>query len=231
MSAGKPRDRSGDQRGVSTAQILLVVGAAVLATALLIVLNSGRLRQASGGALTYQTGITQDGRPQKGAPDAPLKLILYSDFMCGHCADLAATLEALSPDYVETGKLEVVFYNFAFLTPESIQAAKASLCALDQNPAAFWRYHDLLFASRPGGAVAYSNSRLKEYGRELGLDTTAFDKCLNVDAKAAQVQSDLAAGRQQGVEGTPTWFLNGQRHAGSMSESDLRQLFEDTLKK
>ncbi len=231
MKAAHSRRRAGGRPRITTLQILLVVGAAVFGTALLIVLNSSRLRQVTGTALAYQTGITEDGHPYKGSPDAPLTLTLHSDFLCSHCAQFAATLEALGPDYVETGKLQVVFYNFAFLTPESIQAAKASLCALDQGAAAFWRYHDVLYGSRDGGMVAYSNSRLKEYARQLGLDVDAFSKCFESDAEAARVQADLDAGLQQGVEGTPTWFLNGQIHVGAMSESDLRRLLDDAIKK
>jgi protein-disulfide isomerase len=231
MKATQSQRRPAGQARISTVQILLVVGAAVLGVALLIVLNTGRLRQATGGALAYQTGITADGHPYKGSPDAPLKLTLHSDFLCSHCAEFAATLEALSHDYIETGKLQVVFYNFAFLTPESMQAAKAALCALDQDAAAFWSYHDVLYSSRDGGTVAYSNSRLKEYARQLGLNIESFTKCFESDAEAAHVQADRDAGLQSGVEGTPTWFLDGQKHVGAMSESDLRQLLDDTLKK
>jgi protein-disulfide isomerase len=231
MTTPRSQRRPARQKSVSTFQILLVVGAAVVAAALLIFLNSSRLRQTGGGALAYPTGVTQDGHAYKGLPDAPLKLILYSDFLCGHCAEFATALDNLIPDYVETGKLQVIYYNFAFLTPESVQAAKGSLCALDQGAMAFWRYHDLLFAYRDSGMVAYSNSRLKGYAGELGLDSVAFNRCFDTNAKAAQVQADLDAGRQQGVEATPTWFLNGQREVGSKSDSDLRALFDGMLKK
>lgn len=220
---------AGRKQSVTTAQIILVAGVTAVAAILLIVLNSSRLRQAAGSALSYPTGITQEGNPYKGSPDAPLKMELYSDFLCGHCAEFAEVLEAISADYIETGKLQVIFHNFAFLTPESAQAAQASLCALDQKPAYFWQYHDLLYASRGGGMAAYSIVRLKAYAQELGLDTDAFNRCLDSRAKAAQVQADLNAGRQAGVEGTPTWFLNGQKHVGAMSEGDLRNLLDSLL--
>lgn len=219
------------KQGITTAQIILVIGAAVVAVALLIVLNSSRLRRATGGALSYPTGMTQEGAPYKGSPDAPLKMELYSDFLCGHCADFASVLEAISADYIEKGKLQLIFHNFAFLTPESVQAAQASLCALDQSPEYFWQYHDLLYASRGGGMAAYSTVRLKAYAQELGLNTEAFNRCLESRAKAAQVQAELNAGRQAGVDGTPTWFLNGQKHVGAMAEGDLRNLLDSLLPK
>jgi protein-disulfide isomerase len=231
MSSSQSRRRPQGRQNVSTKQILLVVGAALVAAALLIVLNSSLLRSVGVGTLDYPTGVTEDGHPYKGAPDAPLKLTLFSDYLCGHCAEFAGTLDAVSADYIKTGRLQVIFYNFAFLLPESVQSAMASLCALDQSPAAHWRYHDLLYASRDGGMVAYSDSRLKAYAREIGLDVTKFNQCFESKAKAAQVQSDLEAGRARGVEGTPTWYLNDRLEVGAMSESDLRQLFDEMLKK
>ncbi len=218
-----------ERQGVTKAQIILVAGTTVVAAFLLIVLNSTQLRQAGGGAFSYPIGITQSGHPYKGPPEAPLKMELYSDFLCGHCAEFASVLEAISTDYIQKGKLQLIFHNFAFLTPESVQAAQASLCALDQGPAYFWRYHDLLYTSRAGGMAAYSNVRLKAYAQELGMDTEAFNRCLDTHAKAGQVQADLYAGIQAGVEGTPTWFLNGQKHVGFMSEDKLRNLLDSML--
>jgi protein-disulfide isomerase len=79
--------------------------------------------------------------------------------------------------------------------------------------------------------AAYSTVRLKGYAQELGLDVEAFSRCLDSRAKAAQVQADLDAGRQAGVDGTPTWFLNGQKRVGAISESDLRNLLDSLLPK
>lgn len=229
MKPPQPRRRTAERRGVSTAQIALVVGAAVVAAVLLIFLNSSLVRTTGVRSLDFATGLTAGGRPYKGAADAPLQLELYSDFLCGHCSDFAATLDELNDDYIKTGRLQVVFYNYAFLLPESTQSSIAALCAADQSPAAFWRYHDLLYASRAGGMAAYSDSRLKAYARELGLDTARFDQCFQTKAKAAQVQADLDSGRARGVDGTPTWFLNGRMESGAMSESALRQLLDQAL--
>jgi protein-disulfide isomerase len=231
MTSSQSRRRPQGRQNVSTKQILLVVGAALVAAVLLIVLNSSLFRTVGVGTLDYPTGVTQDGHPYKGAPDAPLKLTLYSDFLCSHCAEFATTLDAISADYIKTGRLQVIFYNFAFLAPESVQSAMAALCALDQSPDAYWRYHNLLYASRDGGMVAYSDSRLKAYAREIGLDTGVFNQCFESKAKAAPVQADLATGRARGVEGTPTWYLNDRLEVGAKSESDLRQLFDEMLNK
>ena len=230
MTAGRKKRRSlRKQRGISTTQILIVAGAAVMAVALLIILNSGRAQPATIGELAYETGVTSEGEPYKGSPDAPLTLVEYSDFLCGHCADFADTLSTLSPEYIETGKVQVIFRNYAFLAPESLQAAQAVECALDQGADKFWGYHDLLFASQGTGRAAYSNSRLKAYAKQIGLDTAAFNSCFDSAAKAGEVQADLDEGISQGVEATPTWFINDQMVPGGLPESEMRQLLDTML--
>jgi len=229
-TTGKKQRRSGRQRtGITTTHILIVAGAAILAVGLLVILNMNRSQTQPVTALTYETGLTADGEPYKGSPDAPLRIVEYSDFLCGHCADFAASLDVLGPEYIETGKVQVIFRNFAFLAPESSQAAQAAECALDQGADRFWLYHNLLFAERGTGLPAYSKPRLKTYAKQIGLDTAAFNQCLDSGAKKEEVQSDLDEGRAQGVQATPTWFLNGEVVRGALPESELRDLLQRRL--
>jgi protein-disulfide isomerase len=230
MTTRKKRRRAAAQRrGVSTSLILAVIGAALLAVALLVVANSLMSPGTSVPDITYPSGVTAEGEPYKGSPDAPLQLVEYSDFLCGHCRDFADTVDSLSAEYIETGKLQVVFRNYAFLAPESLQAAAAAECALEQGPGKFWHYHDLLFASQGAGPAAYTGTRLQSYAREIGLDAGAFADCLQSAATAAEVEADKQAGASQGVEATPTWFLNGEMVRGALAEEDLRRLLDRKL--
>ena len=231
MTSSKKKRRSARQKrkGISTVHILIVAGAAVLVVGLLVILNTSRSQTTVADSITYETGITPEGEPYKGSPDAPLLLVEYSDFLCGHCGNFADTIEALGPDYIETGKLRVIFRNYAFLTPESIEAAQAVECALDQGADKFWLYHDLLFANRGTGISAYRKSRLKTYAQDIGLDTKAFNECLDSGAKLEEIQADKAEGESQGVEATPTWFINDQMVRGGISETDLRQTLDSLL--
>jgi protein-disulfide isomerase len=227
----KKKRRSARQKhkGISTVHILIVAGAAMLVVGLLVILNTNHSQATRTDPITYETGVTLEGEPYKGSPDAPLQLVEYSDFLCGHCGNFADTIEAIGPDYIETGELQVIFRNYAFLAPESIEAAQAAECALDQGADKFWLYHDLLFANRGTGISAYSNSRLKAYARDIGLDTRAFNQCLDSDVKLEVVQADKAEGESQGVQATPTWFINGQIVRGGVSETELRQTLDSLL--
>ena len=226
----KKRRRSKQQRrGISTIHILIVAAVAIVAVALLVILNSNR-SETTVSQVTYPTGVTDEGEPYKGSPEAPLQLVEYSDFLCGHCGDFADTLDVLGPEYIETGKLQVIFRNYAFLDEVlSPQAAQAAECALDQGADKFWQYHDLVFANRGAGTAAYSKSRLKTYARQIELDTDAFNQCLDSGAKLEEVRADRFEAESQGVQSTPTWFLNGQVIRGAIPENDVRQLLESML--
>jgi protein-disulfide isomerase len=226
----KKRHQPRRKSKISTTIVLIVAGVAILAVSLLIVFNGGQAQTAAiVSEVTYVTGVTSEGEPYKGSPDAPLQLVEYSDFLCPHCGTFATTIDAVSADYIETGKLQVIYRNYAFLATESVQAAQAAECALDQGADKFWQYHDLLFANQGIGRGASSKARLISYAEQIGLDTTTFRTCLNSNAKAGEVQSDLDEGNRLGVSSTPTWVLNGQIERGALPESNLRQLFEALL--
>ncbi len=229
MAKVRKERRHPGRKGILSPQILIVIGVAVLAAALLIILNIGRSPQLAGARLPYETGVTSDGDPYKGSPDAPLHLLVYSDFVCGHCGALADALEALSPEYVETGKIQVVFRSYAFLTPESVRSAEASECALDQGADGFWKYHDVLFSNRGTGLSAYSDTRLREYGQQVGIDISMLNTCLDSEETAGNIQTDLDRGIADGVQGTPTWFINGEMVPGALPEDTLRALFDEML--
>ena len=231
MTTRQKKARQVGRRGFSATQILIVIGTAMLAVAVLVVLNINRFRPATANNLKYPVGVTEEGQPYKGSPQAPLKIVEFADFACSHCADFAQSLDALAPAYIETGKLQVIFRNFAFLTPESVPAAQAVECALDQGADKFWAYHDLLFSMQGRGGAALSNTSLKAYAVQLNLDTTAFDKCLDSGAKAALVEADHQDGVSKGVTGTPTWFINGEVMPGALPENELRQVFDQALPK
>jgi protein-disulfide isomerase len=231
MTTRQRRARQSSRRGVSTTQILIVVGTAVLAVAVLVALNINRFQPATATKVKYPVGVTAGGQPYKGSPDAPLKIVEFADFACSHCADFAQSLDALAPVYIETGKMQVTFRNFAFLTPESEPAAQAVECALDQGADKFWAYHDLLFSMQGRGGATLSNTSLKAYAGQLNLDTAAFDKCLDSGVKAAAVEADHDDGVSSGVTGTPTWFINGELMPGALPENELRQVFDLALAK
>jgi protein-disulfide isomerase len=116
--------------------------------------------------------------------------------------------------YVDAGQINIVYKHSAFLGQESVWAAQAAECAADQSK--FWEYHDLLFDKQNGENVGtFTKENLIAYAKELGLDSAKFDPCLQSDETYQRVVDDTNEGRQVGVTGTPTFFINGQPLVGA----------------
>jgi protein-disulfide isomerase len=130
-------------------------------------------------------------------------------------------------DYVETGKVRFEFRDYAFRSEQAVRAAEAAACASDQGQ--FWAFHDTLFMNQTA-ADAFSDPRLKEMARSLGLDTAAFNRCLDGGEKRQEVEDSLAAGKSQGVDSTPSVFVNGANVPWEGWES-LKQAIDAELAK
>ncbi len=113
-------------------------------------------------------------------------------------------------DYIATGKVSLEYRDFAFGGQESLDAAAASDCALDQGK--FWEYHDTLFQNQHGeNQGAFSRDRLKQFAKDLGLDTTKFNQCLDSNQHAKDVTASTNQAVADGFPGTPAFMINGQK--------------------
>lgn len=122
-----------------------------------------------------------------------------------------------------------IFLDFPFLGEESLTAAEASHCAQDQDR--FWEYHDLLFTNQSGrDAGAFSRENLLNFARQLNLDVEAFATCVDTNKYRDFVLISREQGRQVGVQGTPTLFVNGQGIPGFVTFEQLQPIIEEALK-
>lgn len=120
------------------------------------------------------------------------------------------------------------YVHFAFLGQESQWAGEASECAAEQN--AFWEYHEYIFDNQGGeNRGDFSKDNLKQFAANLGLDTAAFDECLDSGRYAGTVQGETNAARQIGVQSTPTFLINGQPVVGAQPFEVFQQVIEDQL--
>jgi protein-disulfide isomerase len=163
-----------------------------------------------------------------GQAQAPVSIEVFSDFQCPVCARADAVLHRIAPQYIDTGKAKVIYRHFAFIGPESNWAAQAAECAGEQHR--FWDYAQYLFTHQAGENVgAFALNNLKRFAAQVGLDTTAFNACLDSSQHAAAVQQDTGEGRKRGVQATPTFFIRGQRIEGLLSPDQLAALIERNL--
>jgi protein-disulfide isomerase len=167
--------------------------------------------------------------PTKGYADAPVVIEEFSDFRCGHCANFALFTLPEFREYLHQGKVKIVFRNFPVLGPQSQLAAQAGECAHQQGR--FWEYHDKLFKATYNRENIFTKEGLKEVAAELDLDTEAFNLCLEEGKYVDEVEQDTSDGRQLGVQGTPTFFINGRMLVGNQPFSKFQRIIEEELQK
>ncbi|MGD0114698.1 MAG: thioredoxin domain-containing protein [Dehalococcoidia bacterium] len=188
--------------------IALIGGGAILVVVLVVIVSNVVGGGGSSVSATRATPGPTHAAPENdasvGQDSAPATLIEYFRFDCSHCADYTEnTAPSIEKDYVDTGKLRIVFHPLA-LNGDLLTASEAALCAGEQNR--YWDYHDLLFANF-STLNPYSKDNLKQYAKDLGLDTSAFNSCLDSDKYKDQIANDTNADLQAGVNSTPTFYL------------------------
>jgi len=157
-----------------------------------------------------------------GPENAPITVVLFSDFQCPYCAGAASATHEIQQAYGD--KVRVVFRQFPLPFHRNAHlAAEASLAAHAQGK--FWPMHDLLFANQ--GAL--DRESLSAYARELQLDVAAFDRALDGHTFSNAVDADLQLGVSLGVNGTPTMFLNRKRVPNASDVESLHALIDAQL--
>jgi len=132
--------------------------------------------------------------------------------------------------YVENGTVRYEWRDFAYLGQESVNAALAAMAAHGQGR--FWEYHDVLYENQ--GSVnsgAFSDETLVSFAEEVGLDTEQFEAALTSGGYESVVQSDLREAQNAGIQGTPSFTINGQRIVGPQPLNAFEQLIEAELTK
>ncbi|MFB3150751.1 MAG: thioredoxin domain-containing protein [Alphaproteobacteria bacterium] len=145
-----------------------------------------------------------DGAPYKGAADAPVTLIEFSDYQCPFCRRHSYKVAPrIVKNFVSTGKVKYVMreYPIASLHPDAAKASEGALCAGDQEK--YWEMHDLIIAN----PRRVGPGRLKAHARRLGLDEADFGNCLDGGQHAGTINADTAVGYAAGVRGTPSFFI------------------------
>ncbi len=144
-------------------------------------------------------------RPYRGVATSSVTVVEFSDFQCPACQSAEATVNDLLAQYGGSVRFEYRHFPLTSIHRFAFAAAVASECAADQGK--FWEYHDKLFREQPN----FSKKDLIGYAESLGLDVEPFTACLASDDPAGRVKDDAAEAARRGLQGTPTFFINGQQ--------------------
>jgi protein-disulfide isomerase len=160
----------------------------------------------------------------KGAVNAKVTLIEYSDFECPYCTKHRSSLDQAVAEF--PNDVQLVYRHFPLSFHANAQkAAEASECAAKQGK--FWEMHDKIFEA--SGAGTMSVDKWKELARGLGLDGAKFDACLDSGETADRVAQNLDEGSYAGVGGTPATFVNGQLVEGAVPYETLKAMIQAEL--
>ena len=168
--------------------------------------------------------------PILGDPNAPLTLVEFGDYQCTYCKKFFhETEESILINYVETGKVKMVFKDFIVVNEDSLNAASAAHCANDQKM--FWQYHSTLYNNWDGEGTGWASSeQLHQFAFTLGLDMDEFSECMSNSKWKDLVLSSHADGRTLGVDATPTFFiLNENNDALKITGAQHYDVFQDVF--
>lgn len=165
-----------------------------------------------------------------GVPGAPIQVVEFSDFGCPHCGVFhQETYPTIYEEYVETGKVFWKYIPFVLGTfPHSLEATRAGHCAIEQGD--FTPMRDELFRDQLEWMTTEDPTEVfVGYAREVGLDVEQFRSCFEEGRHEEDIRQALQAGRQVGINGTPTFFIQGQTVEGNRPVEFFRQVFDQML--
>jgi protein-disulfide isomerase len=157
----------------------------------------------------------------QGSVDAPVVVVEYGDYECPHCARAHPILRQLQRMFGD--RLGVVFRNFPLteIHRHALHAAQAAESVGAQlGNTGYWRMHDAIFEHQRESPTALSDGSLLRYGAAVGADPAVIERDLESGAFVDRIQADFSSGVRSGVNGTPTFFVNGERYDGDWTDVD-----------
>ena len=165
--------------------------------------------------------------PSRGPANAPVTLQVWSDFECPFCAAAAPVVRELEAEF--GGSLRVVWHNLPLpMHPHAELAAETALeVYAERGGAAFWQFHDAIFAANRQGLDENLIARLAE---EAGADPKRYRQAVAARAHAPKIEADLAAADAVGINGTPAFFVNDYYTVGALPYAEMRAIVVQALR-
>lgn len=167
-----------------------------------------------------------------GKENAPVTIVEFSDYECPFCKRFYdSTLPQLKSQYIDTGKVKFVYRDFPLSFHQNAHIeAEAAECAKDQGGnTAYFKYHDEIFKRTTSNGLGIAVDQLSVIAKNVGLDVTKFNTCLNSGTFKSEVDKDIQDGVSAGVQGTPGFIINGKFVSGAQPFSVFQQVIEAEL--
>ncbi|MBC61893.1 MAG: hypothetical protein CMP11_05500 [Zetaproteobacteria bacterium] len=183
----------------------------------------------------YNVAITKDDHVRYGADatattpikcagnDCPIRIVEYSEFQCPFCSRVIPTSQKILKEY--EGQVAWVTRDFPLnFHDRAVPSAVAAKCSSFQGK--YWQMYHKLFDNQRN----LSDDDFKKYGKEIGLDMKSFEACLASPEKAKKlIDANFASGQQNGITGTPGYFINGRRLSGALPYEEFEKIIIEEL--
>lgn len=226
----------------------LVIGAGISAITLIVVffafnsvqnetelvLENAPIMEESGPPKITMSTFLENSSPTLGDSNAPITLVEFGDYQCHFCnVFFHNTEEDIVKNYIETGKVKMIFKDYTIIGPDSINAAHGAHCADDQG--LFWEYHDILYNNWTGENNGWASSQnLLRFAQEIGLDVDEWSECM-INSEHSEIITDSNQdAKDLGLTGTPSFFVIGPDNTvtklfGAQPYEQFQRVFDPLL--
>lgn len=186
--------------------------------------------------------VSIDDDPVMGSKNAPVTIIEFSDYECPFCKrSFTDVIPNLKKDYIDTGKVKFVYRDLPLSFHQNAhKEAQAAECARTQGgDTAYYKYHDQIFTKTTSNGTGLALDQLPVIAKDLGLNVSQFQQCLDTEKFKAEVDKDIADASAAGASGTPTWFIgkstsngtiDGTRIVGAQPYAAFKTIIDQQLK-
>ena len=178
--------------------------------------------------------LLDNGSPVLGNPNANVTLVEFGDYQCHFCHRFFHDTEhKLIENYVDTGKVRMIFKDYTIIGPDSVNAAHASKCAQEQNQ--FWEYHDILYSNWGGENNGWASmDNLLLFAREINMNESQWEQCMMEKRYQNIITTSNEDAKKLGLGGTPAFFIIGPENkitqvAGAQPYEVFEKIFDSEL--
>ena len=151
--------------------------------------------------------LSDNASPMLGSKDAPITMVEFGDYQCFYCNKFYHTTEPdIMKNYVDTGKVKLIFKDLTIIGQDSVNAANAAHCA--QEKGKFWEYHDMLYNNWSGENTGWASSKnLLTFATQLNITDSDFNSCMSGARYISVVKGSVSDAQTLGLTGTPDFFI------------------------
>jgi len=225
--------------GAALASIVIVIaflGFNAISNQTELVIEPAPTAQQAGPPKITMGTFVENGSPVLGNPDAPVTLVEFGDYQCHFCnVFFHSTEDDILKNYVETGKIKMIFKDYNIIGPDSVNASHGAHCAKDQG--LFWEYHDILYSNWTGENNGWASSEnLGKFAKEVGLDMDLWTQCMLDEIHSQIILASNEDAKSLELTGTPAFFVIGPdgkttKLFGAQPYDAFEKVFENELQK